>query len=148
MSINNTYECTELNRISKDLYYADSKTPSCVQLSGLNTMINNSTNGGATGTVGVAGISVCPELSNINNIINSNNTNTNDNLNIFNSNLKIMEYSGSPVYILLLIAIIANIFLAIPLTPVFIAGFLYVIILVFILAVLCIYLIHMFLFQK
>lgn len=148
MSINNTYECTELNRISKDLYYADSKTPSCVQLSGLNTMINNSTNGGATGTVGVTGISVCPELSNINNIINSNNSNTNDNLNIFNSNLKIMEYSGSPVYILLLIAIIANIFLAIPLTPVFIAGFLYVIILVFILAVLCIYLIHMLLFQK
>lgn len=136
MSINNTYECTELNRISKDLYYADSKTPSCVKLSGLNTIINN------------AGISVCPELSNINNIINSNNTNTNDNLNIFNSNLKIMEYSGSPVYILLLIAIIANIFLAIPLTPVFIAGFLYVIILVFILAVLCIYLIHMLLFQK
>jgi hypothetical protein len=136
MSINNTYECTELNRISKDLYYADSKTPSCIQLSGLNTMINN------------AGISVCPELSNINNIINSNNTNTNDNLNIFNSKLKIMEYSGSPVYILLLIAIIANIFLAIPLTPVFIAGFLYVIILVFILAVLCIYLINMLLFQK
>jgi hypothetical protein len=148
MSIENTYECTELNRISKDLYYADSKTHNSVELSGLNTMINNSTNGGATGTVGVAGISVCPELSNINNIINSNNTNTNDNLNIFNSNLKIMEYSGSPIYILLLIAIIANIFLAIPLTPVFIAGFLYVIILVFILAVLCIYLIHMLLFQK
>jgi hypothetical protein len=58
-----------------------------------------------------------------------------------------MEYSGSPAYILLSIAIIANIFLAIPLAPVFIAGFLYVIILVFILAVLCIYLIHM-LFQK
>jgi hypothetical protein len=58
-----------------------------------------------------------------------------------------MEYSGSPVYILLSIAIIANIFLAIPLAPVFITGFLYVIILVFILAVLCIYLIHM-LFQN
>jgi hypothetical protein len=136
MSTNNTYECTELNKISRDLYYADSKTPSCVKLSGLNTMINN----GATG--GVAGISVCPELSNINNIIKNNNTND-----ISNSNLKIMEYSGSPVYILLSIAIIANIFLAIPLAPVFIAGFLYVIILVFILAVLCIYLIHM-LFQK
>lgn len=134
MSTNNTYECTELNRISKDLYNTDSNTPSCVQLSGLNTMINN------------AGISVCPELSNINNIINSNNTN--DNLNIFNSSLKIMEYSGSPIYILLLIAIISNILLAIPLMPVFIAGFLCVIILVFILAVLCIYLINMLLFQK
>jgi len=144
MSTNNTYECTELNKISKDLYYADSKTPSCAKLSGLNTMINNGANGGATGgaTAGVAGISVCPELSNINNIIKNNNTND-----ISNSNLKIMEYSGSPVYILLSIAIIANIFLAIPLAPVFIAGFLYVIILVFILAVLCIYLIHM-LFQK
>jgi hypothetical protein len=140
MSTNNTYECTELNKISKDLYYADSKTPSCVKLSGLNTMINNGATGGAT--AGVAGISVCPELSNINNIIKNNNTND-----ISNSNLKIMEYSGSPVYILLSIAIIANIFLAIPLAPVFIAGFLYVIILVFILAVLCIYLIHM-LFQK
>jgi hypothetical protein len=144
MSTNNTYECTELNKISKDLYYADSKTPSCVKLSGLNTMINNGATGGATAgaTAGVAGISVCPELSNINNIIKNNNTND-----ISNSNLKIMEYSGSPVYILLSIAIIANIFLAIPLTPVFIAGFLYVIILVFILAVLCIYLIHM-LFQN
>jgi hypothetical protein len=130
MSTNNTYECTELNKITKDLSYADSKTPSCAKLSGLNTMINN------------GGISVCPELSNINNIIKNNNT-----IDIFNSNLKIMEYSGSPVYILLLIAIIANIFLAIPLAPVFIAGFLYVIILVFILAVLCIYLIHM-LFQN
>jgi hypothetical protein len=140
MSTNNTYECTELNKISKDLYYADSKTPSCVKLSGLNTMINNGATGGST--AGVAGISVCPELSNINNIIKNNNTND-----IFNSNLKIMEYSGSPVYILLSIAIIANIFLAIPLAPVFIAGFLYVIILVFILAVLCIYLIHM-LFQN
>jgi hypothetical protein len=144
MSTNNTYECTELNKISKDLYYADSKTPSCVKLSGLNTMINNGATAGATGgaTAGVAGISVCPELSNINNIIKNNNTNG-----ISNSNLKIMEYSGSPVYILLSIAIIANIFLAIPLAPVFIAGFLYVIILVFILAVLCIYLIHM-LFQN
>jgi hypothetical protein len=142
MSTNNTYECTELNKISKDLYYADSKTPSCAKLSGLNTMINNGATGGANGTAGVAGISVCPELSNLNNIIKDNNTND-----IFNSNLKIMEYSGSPVYILLLIAIIANILLAIPLMPVFITGFLCVIVLILILAMLCIYLIHM-LFQE
>jgi hypothetical protein len=146
MSINNTYECTELNRISKDLYNTDSKTPSCPELYTLNTMLRNHAILATTQSGGI--VLSCPELSNINNIINSNNTNTNDNLNIFNSKLKIMEYSGSPVYILLLIAIIANIFLAIPLTPVFIAGFLYVIILVFILAVLCIYLIHMLLFQK
>ena len=88
----------------------------------------------------------CPELSTLNNVIK--NSNTNDNLNIFNNNLKIMDYSGAPIYILLLIAIIANIFLAIPLTPVFIAGFLYLIILILILAMLCIYLIHMLLFQE
>jgi hypothetical protein len=49
---------------------------------------------------------------------------------------------------LLLIAIIANIFLAIPLMPVFIAGFFCIIILILILAMLCIYLIHMLLFQE
>jgi hypothetical protein len=87
----------------------------------------------------------CPELYNLNNLIK--NSNDNANANIFN-NFKIMDYSGSPIYILLLIAIIANIFLAIPLTPVFIAGFLYLIILILILAMLCIYLIHMLLFQE
>ena len=85
-------------------------------------------------------------LSNLNNLIKNNNSF--GNLNIFNNNLKIMDYSGGPIYILLLIAIIANIFLAIPLTPVFIAGFLYLIILILILAMLCIYLIHMLLFQE
>ena len=59
-----------------------------------------------------------------------------------------MDYSGAPIYILLLIAIIANIFLAIPFTPVFLAGFLCLIILILILAMLCIYLIHMLLFQE
>jgi hypothetical protein len=88
----------------------------------------------------------CQELSNLNNLIK--NSNTNDNLNIFNNQLKIMDYSGAPIYILLLIAIIANIFLAIPFTPVFITGFLCLIILILILAMLCIYLIHMLLFQE
>ena len=129
MSINNTNECTELNNISKGLYNTDSNTPSCPELSNLNNVIKNSNTN-----------------DNLNNVIK--NSNTNDNLNIFNNNLKIMDYSGAPIYILLLIAIIANIFLAIPLTPVFIAGFLYLIILILILAMLCIYLIHMLLFQE
>jgi hypothetical protein len=98
---------------------------------------------GSGGSGGSGSLPSCPELSNLNNLIK--NSNTND---IFNSNLKIMDYSGGPIYILLLIAIIANIFLAIPLTPVFIAGFLYLIILILILAMLCIYLIHMLLFQE
>jgi hypothetical protein len=102
-------------------------------------------NGGSGGSSG-SGPS-CSELSNLNNVIKNSN-NTNDNLNIFNNHLKIMDYSGAPIYILLLIAIIANIFLAIPFTPVFLAGFLYLIILILILAMLCIYLIHMLLFQE
>ena len=129
MSTNNTNQCTELNNMSKGLYNTGLKTPSCPELSALNNIINN---------------------SNTSNNANDTNDNLNnlDNLNIFNSNLKIMDYSGGPIYILLLIAIIANIFLAIPLTPVFIAGFLYLIILILILAMLCIYLIHMLLFQE
>ena len=129
MSTNNTNQCTELNNMSKGLYNTDLKTPSCPELSALNNIINN---------------------SNTSNNANDTNDNLNNlnNLNIFNSNLKIMDYSGGPIYILLLIAIIANIFLAIPLTPVFIAGFLYLIILILILAMLCIYLIHMLLFQE
>jgi hypothetical protein len=145
MSTNNTRECTELNNISKGLYSDGSDTPKCSELSILNTMIrNNSVTANGTRTPS------CTELSNLNNVIKNTNTkNIYDYLNIYNiENLKIMDYSGAPIYILLLIAIIANIFLAIPLTPVFIAGFLYIIILIFILAMLCIYLIHMLLFQN
>lgn len=136
MSTNNTNQCTELNNMSKGLYNTGLKTPSCPELSALNNIINNSNTS-----------------NNANDNANdTNNTNDNlnifGNLNIFNNNLKIMDYSGGPIYILLLIAIIANIFLAIPLTPVFIAGFLYLIILILILAMLCIYLIHMLLFQE
>ncbi len=153
MSTNNTYECTELNNISKGLYNTDSNTPSCPELYTLNTMLSYHAkmasiqtdfvgNGGSSGS----GPS-CSELSNLNNVIKNSN-NTNDNLNIFNNHLKIMDYSGAPIYILLLIAIIANIFLAIPFTPVFLAGFLYLIILILILAMLCVYLMHMLLFQE
>jgi hypothetical protein len=127
--------------MSRGLYNTDSKTQSCPELSALNTIINNQPIT-AVSASGSSGISRCSELSNF---IKNSNTNTNDNL---NSNLKIMNYSGSPIYILLLIAIIANIFLAIPLTPVFIAGFFCIIILILILAMLCIYLIHMLLFQE
>ena len=132
MSTNNTNQCTELNNMSKGLYNTGLKTPSCPELSALNNIINNSNTS-----------------NNANDTNDTNDTNDNlNNLNIFNNNLKIMDYSGGPIYILLLIAIIANIFLAIPLTPVFIAGFLYLIILILILAMLCIYLIHMLLFQE
>ena len=152
---NNTYECTELNNISKGLYNTDSNTPSCPELYTLNTMLSYHAkmasiqtdfvgNGGSSGSGG--SVPSCSELSNLNNLIK--NSNTNDNLNIFNNHLKIMDYSGAPIYILLLIAIIANIFLAIPFTPVFITGFLCLIILILILAMLCIYLIHMLLFQE
>ena len=156
MSTNNTYECTELNNISKGLYNTDSNTPSCPELYTLNTMLSyhakmasiqtDFVGGGGSGGSSGSGPS-CSELSNLNNVIKNSN-NTNDNLNIFNNHLKIMDYSGAPIYILLLIAIIANIFLAIPFTPVFLAGFLYLIILILILAMLCIYLIHMLLFQE
>ena len=158
MSTNNTYECTELNNISKGLYNTDSNTPSCPELYTLNTMLSYHAKmasiqtdfvggGGSGGSSGSGGsVPSCQELSNLNNLIK--NSNTNDNLNIFNNQLKIMDYSGAPIYILLLIAIIANIFLAIPFTPVFLAGFLYLIILILILAILCIYLIHMLLFQE
>ena len=152
MSTNNTYECTELNNISKGLYNTDSNTPSCPELYTLNTMLSYHAKMASIQTDFVGnggGGPSCSELSNLNNVIkNSNNSNTNDNLNIFNNHLKIMDYSGAPIYILLLIAIIANIFLAIPFTPVFLAGFLYLIILILILAMLCIYLIHMLLFQE
>ena len=149
MTTNNTNECTELNNISKGLYNTDSNTPSCPELSLLNTMISNqaiTASNGSNGSNGSNDSNGCQELSNLNNLIKNNNSF--GNLNIFNNNLKIMDYSGGPIYILLLIAIIANIFLAIPLTPVFIAGFLYLIILILILAMLCIYLIHMLLFQE
>ena len=152
---NNTYECTELNNISKGLYNTDSNTPSCPELYTLNTMLSYHAkmasiqtdfvgSGGSGGSSG--SVPSCQELSNLNNLIK--NSNTNDNLNIFNNQLKIMDYSGAPIYIFLLIAIIANIFLAIPFTPVFITGFLCLIILILILAMLCIYLIHMLLFQE
>jgi hypothetical protein len=146
---NNTYECTELNNISKGLYNTDSNTPSCPELYTLNTMLSYHAKMASIQTDFVGGggsVPSCQELSNLNNLIK--NSNTNDNLNIFNNQLKIMDYSGAPIYILLLIAIIANIFLAIPFTPVFLAGFLYLIILILILAMLCIYLIHMLLFQE
>jgi hypothetical protein len=146
---NNTYECTELNNISKGLYNTDSNTPSCPELYTLNTMLSYHAKMASIQTdfVGGGGSGPsCQELSNLNNLIK--NSNTNDNLNIFNNQLKIMDYSGAPIYILLLIAIIANIFLAIPFTPVFITGFLCLIILILILAMLCIYLIHMLLFQE
>ena len=152
---NNTYECTELNNISKGLYNTDSNTPSCPELYTLNTMLSYHAKMasiqtdfvGGSGSGGSGGsVPSCQELSNLNNLIK--NSNTNDNLNIFNNQLKIMDYSGAPIYILLLIAIIANIFLAIPFTPVFITGFLCLIILILILAMLCIYLIHMLLFQE
>ena len=149
MSTNNTYECTELNNISKGLYNTDSNTPSCPELYTLNTMLSYHAKMASIQTDFVGnggGVPSCSELSNLNNLIK--NSNTNDNLNIFNNHLKIMDYSGAPIYILLLIAIIANIFLAIPFTPVFLAGFLYLIILILILAMLCIYLIHMLLFQE
>ena len=136
MSTNNTNQCTELNNMSKGLYNTGLKTPSCPELSALNNIINNSNTSNNAN-----------DNANDTNDTNDNLNNL-DNLNIFNSNLKIMDYSGGPIYILLLIAIIANIFLAIPLTPVFIAGFLYLIILILILAMLCIYLIHMLLFQE
>ena len=143
MSSTNTNECTALNNISKGL-----NTASCPELYTLNTMLSNRAIMASTqsGSGSSGGVPSCPELSNLNNLIK--NGNTIDNLNIFNNHLKIMDYSGGPIYILLLIAIIANIFLAIPLTPVFIAGFLYLIILILILAILCIYLIHMLLFQE
>ncbi|MFY8160800.1 MAG: hypothetical protein ACOVNU_05675 [Candidatus Kapaibacteriota bacterium] len=146
---NNTYECTELNNISKGLYNTDSNTPSCPELYTLNTMLSYHAKMASIQTDFVGGggsVPSCQELSNLNNLIK--NSNTNDNLNIFNNQLKIMDYSGAPIYILLLIAIIANIFLAIPFTPVFITGFLCLIILILILAMLCIYLIHMLLFQE
>ena len=129
MSVN---QCNELNNVSKGLYNTDSNTPNCPELSVLNNIINSSNNGSNNGS----------------NNSSNNSSNTNDNLNIFNNHLKIMDYSGAPIYILLLIAIIANIFLAIPFTPVFLAGFLYIIILILILAMLCVYLIHMLLFQE
>ena len=148
MSSTNTNECTALNNISKGL-----NTASCPELYTLNTMLSNRAIMASTqsGSGSSGSVPSCPELSNLNNLIKNGNTIDNlniDNLNIFNNHLKIMDYSGGPIYILLLIAIIANIFLAIPLTPVFIAGFLYLIILILILAMLCIYLIHMLLFQE
>ncbi len=125
MSVN---QCNELNNVSKGLYNTDSNTPNCPELSVLNNIINSSNNSSNNGS--------------------NNGSNNSGNLNIFNNNLKIMDYSGGPIYILLLIAIIANIFLAIPFTPVFLAGFLYIIILILILAMLCVYLVHMLLFQE
>ena len=135
------------------MYNTDSNTPSCPELYTLNTMLSYHAKMASIQTdfVGNGGSGPsCSELSNLNNVIKNSNdsNNTNDNLNIFNNHLKIMDYSGAPIYILLLIAIIANIFLAIPFTPVFLAGFLYLIILILILAMLCIYLIHMLLFQE
>jgi len=137
MSTNNINNCTELNNISKGLYNTDSKTLNCPELYTLNTILSNQASNASNG---------CQELSNLNNLIK--NSNNDMNLSIFNNYLKIMDYTGSPIFILLLIAIIANIFLALPFTPVFIAGFMFLIILILILAILCIYLIYMLLFQE
>ncbi len=115
----------------------------CIELSEIRNVLYNTSN--------------CEMLSDLNNIVKNDNLSTSfikDKLlidaNFYNSNnyFKIFEYSGSPIYVLILITIITNLFLAIPLIPVFIAGFLYVIILIIILVLLCIYLIYMLLFQK
>jgi hypothetical protein len=121
MSISNNYDCIELTELSKVLYNTDYNTSNCAMLSDLNNIVKNDN----------------PiKLTSVNNFNNLENY------------FKIFDYSGSPIYILVLITIITNLFLALPLIPVFIAGFLYVIILILILAALCISLIYFLLFQK
>lgn len=121
------YNCIELANIGKTLYDANYNTSNCAMLSNLNNIVKNNDSSGITAN------------STITNPINTSNINFN--------NFKMMEYSGSPIYILLFITLLTNIFLAIPLTSVFIAGNLYIIILILMLAVLCVYMIYQ-LFQE
>jgi hypothetical protein len=137
MSTGDRYNCIQLANIGEVLYDADYNTSNCAMLSNLNNIVKNNDSGGIT-------MNNTDSTNNINTTTNSTNMNNNINFN----NFKIMEYSGSPILILLFITLLTNIFLAIPLVPVFIAGNLYIIILILILAVLCVYMIHQFLFQE
>lgn len=127
------YNCIQLANIGKTLYDTNYNTSNCAMLSNLNNIVKNNDSGGIT-TNSTSSISTATTSGNINNNINFN-------------NFKMMEYPGSPIYILLFITLLTNIFLAIPLAPVFIAGNLYIIILILILAVLCVYMIQQ-LFQQ
>ncbi len=127
------YNCIQLANIGKTLYDTNYNTSNCAMLSDLNNIVKNNDSGGITAN-STSSISTATTSGNINNNINFN-------------NFKMMEYSGSPIYILLFITLLTNIFLAIPLTPVFIAGNLYIIILILMLAVLCVYMIYQ-LFQE
>jgi hypothetical protein len=127
------YNCIQLANIGKTLYDTNYNTSNCAMLSDLNNIVKNNDSGGIT-TNSTSSISTATTSGNINNNINFN-------------NFKMMEYPGSPIYILLFITLLTNIFLAIPLAPVFIAGNLYIIILILILAVLCVYMIQQ-LFQQ
>ena len=122
------YNCIQLANMGKTLYDTDYNTSNCAILSNLNNIVKNNDYGGIT-TNSTSSISTATTSGNINNNINFN-------------NFKMMEYPGSPIYILLFITLLTNIFLAIPLAPVFIAGNLYIIILILILAVLCVYMIQ------
>lgn len=124
------YNCIQLANIGETLYSADYNTSNCAMLSNLNNIVKNNDSGGITANT----------TSSISNSTASTSGNINNNINF--NNFKIMEYSGSPIYILLFITLLTNIFLAIPLAPVFIAGNLYIIILILILAVLCVYMIY------
>jgi len=127
------YNCIQLANMGKTLYDTNYNTSNCAMLSDLNNIVKNNDSGGIT-TNSTSSISTATTSGNINNNINFN-------------NFKMMEYPGSPIYILLFITLLTNIFLAIPLAPVFIAGNLYIIILILILAVLCVYMIQQ-LFQQ
>ena len=122
------YNCIQLANMGKTLYDTNYNTSNCAMLSNLNNIVKNNDSGGIT-TNSTSSISTATTSGNINNSINFN-------------NFKMMEYPGSPIYILLFITLLTNIFLAIPLAPVFIAGNLYIIILILILAVLCVYMIQ------
>ena len=127
------YNCIQLANMGKTLYDTNYNTSNCAMLSDLNNIVKNNDSAGIT-TNSTSSISTATTSGNINNNINFN-------------NFKMMEYPGSPIYILLFITLLTNIFLAIPLAPVFIAGNLYIIILILILAVLCVYMIQQ-LFQQ
>jgi hypothetical protein len=127
------YNCIQLANMGKTLYDTNYNTSNCAMLSDLNNIVKNNDSAGITAN-STSSISTATISGNINNNINFN-------------NFKMMEYPGSPIYILLFITLLTNIFLAIPLAPVFIAGNLYIIILILILAVLCVYMIQQ-LFQQ
>lgn len=122
------YNCIQLANMGKTLYDTNYNTSNCAMLSNLNNIVKNNDSGGITAN-STSSISTATTSGNINNNINFN-------------NFKMMEYPGSPIYILLFITLLTNIFLAIPLAPVFIAGNLYIIILILMLAVLCVYMIQ------